>query len=186
MLLTHDGNHVRIPNATVMKGVITNYTQRPERRFTFTVGVDPDTDLLAAEELAIDTLREAEGVLTDPSPASRVEMLEGDNIQIWVAGWVDQRRHHFRKTRGEARRLVKEAFDAADIKMPVPTQRLRFDKDAGLPEGEEELSSLSAGPRGRMRATVYFAPDTELDKLIETERAGTMSTDLLDPKAPRE
>ncbi|MEZ5537828.1 MAG: mechanosensitive ion channel [Thiolinea sp.] len=33
ILISPDGNHIRIPNATVFKAVITNFTRHPERRF---------------------------------------------------------------------------------------------------------------------------------------------------------
>jgi len=56
ILLSPEGNHVRIPNATVFKAVIINYTRRPERRFEFDVGVDTDHDLVAAQQVALDTL----------------------------------------------------------------------------------------------------------------------------------
>jgi ribosome-associated protein len=46
--LTIDGNHVRIPNSTVYKGVIVNFTRNPLRRFDLTAGVGPDEDLAAA------------------------------------------------------------------------------------------------------------------------------------------
>ncbi len=47
ILLTLEGNHVRIPNATVFKGIITNYTRHPKRRFDFTVGIGTQENLAA-------------------------------------------------------------------------------------------------------------------------------------------
>lgn len=46
VLMTLDGNHLRIPNSEVFKGVILNYTKNPERRFTFKIGVDANNDPL--------------------------------------------------------------------------------------------------------------------------------------------
>ena len=40
-----DGNHIRIPNATVFKATIINYTRNPERRFSFELGIDADSAL---------------------------------------------------------------------------------------------------------------------------------------------
>lgn len=82
VLLTLDGNHVRIPNATVFKGVIVNYTQKPERRFHFTVGVDTEADLVGAQKLAIETLQKAEGVLQHPPPQSCIEALGDSSIAV--------------------------------------------------------------------------------------------------------
>jgi small conductance mechanosensitive channel len=36
--MTLDGNHLRIPNSTVFKAVILNYTRNPQRRFEFDLG----------------------------------------------------------------------------------------------------------------------------------------------------
>jgi len=73
------GNHVRIPNATDFKGVIVNYTRKPERRFDFTVGVDTGADLLATQQLAVERLGQADGALDDPPPASQIQALSESN-----------------------------------------------------------------------------------------------------------
>src|SRR3546814_8338036 len=39
ILMTLEGNHLRIPNSTVFKAVILNYTRNPERRFDFELGI---------------------------------------------------------------------------------------------------------------------------------------------------
>jgi small conductance mechanosensitive channel len=41
ILLSLDGNHIRLPNATVFKAKIINYSRNDERRFTFALGIDP-------------------------------------------------------------------------------------------------------------------------------------------------
>lgn len=48
ILMTLDGNHLRIPNSTVFKAVILNYTRNPQRRFEFLLGIDADDDALEA------------------------------------------------------------------------------------------------------------------------------------------
>lgn len=45
ILLSSDGNHIRIPNSMVFKSIIINYTRHPERRFVFDVGVDTEARL---------------------------------------------------------------------------------------------------------------------------------------------
>ncbi len=188
VLLTFDGNHVRIPNATVFKGVIVNYSRKPERRFDFTVGIDTGADLLAAQQLAVDTLRRAEGVLDDPPPASQIEALGDSSVLMWVAGWVDQRYYDYRKVRSEALRLVKEAFDKADIEMPEPIYRLRVEGAGALtpPGGVRASPAKSGGPRRTLDARVDITRDAELDEQIAEERADPALPDLLDPRAPRE
>ena len=188
VLLTLEGNHIRIPNATVFKGVIVNYTRRPERRFDFTVGIDTAADLLSAQALAIDTLKAAEGVLDDPPPSSRVDELGDSSVVLWVAGWVDQRRHDHRKVKSEALRLVKEAFDEAEIDMPEPIYRLRFERDGAIqiPEGRGKPTPAASQQPRTARVTVDVSRDAEIDESIAEERADPDASDLLDPAAPKE
>ncbi len=44
ILVTLDGNHLRIPNSIVFKAVILHYTRNPERRFEFDLGIDANDD----------------------------------------------------------------------------------------------------------------------------------------------
>ena len=70
ILMTLDGNHLRIPNSQVFKAVILNYTRNPQRRFQFDLGVDADDDALAARKLGRDTLAGLPFVLDQPGPRS--------------------------------------------------------------------------------------------------------------------
>ncbi len=73
ILMTLDGNHLRIPNSTVFKAVILNYTRNPQRRFDFVLGIDADDDPTAARQLGRDTLASMPFVLADPVPEARTE-----------------------------------------------------------------------------------------------------------------
>ncbi|HBQ93094.1 MAG TPA: hypothetical protein DD795_10315 [Erythrobacter sp.] len=53
VLMTLDGNHLRIPNGQVFKAVIVNFTRNPQRRFHFDLGVDADDDARAARQLGL-------------------------------------------------------------------------------------------------------------------------------------
>lgn len=126
ILLSPDGNHIRIPNATVFKAVIVNYTRNTERRFEFDVGVDTDQDLLAAQSLALHTLLAVTGVLHDPKPLVVVQSLGDSKVIVRCYAWIDQTQVDFLKVRSEAIRAVKSAFDRADIVMPEPTYKVRL------------------------------------------------------------
>ncbi len=57
VLMTLDGNHLRIPNGSVINRELINYTRNPLRRLDFTVGVSVDLDLNHARRVGLDTLR---------------------------------------------------------------------------------------------------------------------------------
>ncbi|MBA2483927.1 MAG: mechanosensitive ion channel, partial [Nitrosomonas sp.] len=125
ILLSQDGNHIRIPNSTVFKAIITNFTRNSERRFQFDVGVDAGQDLLETQTLALATLNATEGVLTDPKPMVIIETLGDFNVVLRIYFWIDQAKYNPLIVRSEAIRQVKQAFDDANIIMPEPIYQVR-------------------------------------------------------------
>src|SRR5680860_122275 len=125
ILMTLDGNHVRIPNATVYKGITLNYSRNPKRRFTFEVGIDTAVDIEAARQLAIETLNHTPGVIPDPPVRCAVEKLGDSNVVLKMFAWTTQEQYDFQKVTSEAIRAVKEAFDLANYEMPEPIYRLK-------------------------------------------------------------
>lgn len=134
LLMTPDGNHVFVPNATVFKSQLTNYSRNPFRRFDFEVGVGVDEDLTAVIATGMATLDAMEGVPGDPPPAIRIGKLGDSSVVVQVFGWVDQRSHDFLAVRTEAIRRIKEAFDAAGYDMPEPIYRVSMQQVAPAPK----------------------------------------------------
>lgn len=66
ILMTLDGNHLRLPNALVFSSVMLNYTRNPSRRFGFDVGIGVNEDLVRAQQIGIDVLSTLEGVMDAP------------------------------------------------------------------------------------------------------------------------
>lgn len=184
ILLTLAGNHLRLPNALVFKSVIENYTRNPERRFEVAVGVGVNENLEDAEELGIRILSSMDAVLDEPPPRCIVDALGDSNVQLRFYGWVDQRNSDFIKAQSEAIRLVKTAFDSANIDMPEPIYRI-------ITRSPEEPKTVSMA-REKV-ATVISAPplakDTgvehHIDDQVNAERASA-EPDLLEPGAPME
>src|SRR5687767_12249113 len=86
----------------VFKGVVVNYTEHPQRRFTFALGVAPEADLAEAQRVAVAAVAAVPGVLADPSPTAFFQRLGESTVDLTVAGWLDQRSHDFFRTRSEA------------------------------------------------------------------------------------
>ncbi len=126
VLMTLDGNHLRIPNSQIITSPMTNFTRNPLRRFEFNVGVSVELDLLKVRQLAIATLHEMPGILAEPRPRVLVQELGDSTVSVRVLGWIDQRDTDFLKARSEAIRLVKTAFDKAGIEMPEPIYRIHM------------------------------------------------------------
>lgn len=181
ILMDADGNHVRLPNAMVFNGRVTNYTRNPLRRFQVLVGLGTEVDLERAQALAVATLGRMKGVLDDPDPSSRVAALGDSTVQLEVFGWVDQRSASFLKVESEAHRLVKEAFDDAGIEMPAPGYRVdlgaaRADVGAPLPGGKPKAPPAERGPAPEQ---IDVTPEDDVSRQVDAEIAATRDEDLL-------
>lgn len=118
VLISPDGNHIRIPNATVFKARIINYTRHPERRFTFTLPVPAAADLTRAIEAARSALDALPFVLPHPAATAWLDRIETEIAHIACAGWIDSRSTGFHPARGEAQSRVLAALGAAGVAMP--------------------------------------------------------------------
>lgn len=181
ILMTLDGNHLRLPNAKVFKATILNYSRNPLRRFSIAVGVGPAEDLLEAQRLGVGVLGATEGVLADPEPWAEVAELGESNVLLRFYGWVDQREANFFRVRSSAVRRVKDALDEAEIEMPEPAYRVR------LVRPEEEEPEARREPPGARAPTVEQIEEADaVDRQIAAERAASPGEDLLDREAPKE
>ncbi|CAN0600658.1 unnamed protein product, partial [Ectocarpus sp. 12 AP-2014] len=127
ILISPEGNHIRIPNATVFKGRITNFTRDPNRRFDFVLGVDAESDLAAALSTAVDALSGLGFVLDDPEVGAWVSEVGDSNVLLTFTGWVDQSKTSFPKARGEAIRTAKIALETAGFGLPEPIYLVKLD-----------------------------------------------------------
>ncbi len=182
VLMSLDGNHIRIPNATVFKSTIVNYTRNPLRRFEFDVGVDTDLDLKEPRRLALECLSSMAGVLDEPGPLCLVSKLGDSSVVLNILAWVDQRDVDFAKVRSEALRLVKETFDAADIVMPEPVYNVNLRERPARPaQTPVAVNHPQAEPHA-----AQVEPDTSIEKQIGRDSAAAGEEDLLDATAPKE
>ncbi len=189
ILLSFDGNHIRIPNATVFKSRIVNYSRNDERRFLISLGVAYETDLLRAQDLALQTVASLPFVIDEPAPAVWIEDLGDSAVILNVAGWIRQHETSYLKARSEAWRLCLAAFDHAGIVMPETTLRV-----VGVGDGRDSQSSalapastaVAVGAVTVKVGDVEAAMDKELERIVATERAEKPGGDLLKRDAPEE
>jgi small-conductance mechanosensitive channel len=124
ILMTQDGNHVLIPNATVYKSNIYNYSSNPNRRQDFVVGIAYQESVPAAQEIALKVLQDHPAVLDEPEPWILVEDLGASTVNLRIYFWLDGSQFSWQKVRSSVIRLVKSAFGAAGIEMPGETREL--------------------------------------------------------------
>lgn len=198
ILMTLDGNHLRIPNSQVFKAVILNYTRNPQRRFQFDIGIDSDDDALAARKLGVETLSGLPFVLADPGPEGRIVQVGNSNVVITFLAWIDQTKTDFYKAQTLAIPAVKGSLEKAGFGLPEPIYRLRFDpRTMPLPfeniGGRDAHDQTEGRPVGARRSeeeahTEDVRPVDEVKNMIDAERAQGPDgeKDLLDRSRPVE
>lgn len=185
ILMTPDGNHLRLPNALVFRSVMLNYTRNPSRRFEFDVGIGVNEDLVLAQQIGIRVLLALDGVLDNPPPRAFIAALGDSNVQVRYYGWVDQRTHDFLMLKSEAIRQVKSALEQAGLDMPEPIYRVQITERAAA--GESMAAHPKAKPKEPLSAaSVDTGVNTELQVQLEHDERALDAQNLLDPAAPKE
>ena len=202
ILMTLDGNHLRIPNAEVFKATILNYTRNPERRFDFELGVDSADDPVAAMQAGLDAIRQLEFILADPAPSALIKTVGDSNIVLTFYGWVDQSNTDFAKARSLAIRAAMRVIEEKGFTMPEPIYRLRFDGqiDKALVAANAARSAAPAPQQPGTAPTPARLADAVDDDMLdvtpakhieekvseERELSGDTEGDLLDEHRPVE
>jgi len=148
LLMTLDGNHVQIPNSTIYKTVIYNFTANPSLRLNFIVGIGYEDSVTEAQEVALRVLTDHPAVLSDPEPLVLVEELGAATVNLHVYFWINGHEHSALKARSSVVRLVKRAFEKAGISMPDESREVVFPK--GVPvnmlENGKQASAIAPEP----------------------------------------
>jgi len=121
---TRDNRMVIVPNSTIGKSQVVNYTYPDSRyRVQIEIGIAYGTDIEKARRIIIDTVRKVEGVLNE-KPVDALYIAMGDSamtfrVRWWIESYVDTRLMFDR-----VNTALQIALDEAGIDMPFPTQEL--------------------------------------------------------------
>ncbi|MDQ6892290.1 MAG: mechanosensitive ion channel [Acidobacteriota bacterium] len=139
VLMALDGNLVQIPNASVYKSNLRNFTTNANRREDFVVGIGYDDAIDEAQEIARKVLVDHPAVLNDPEPLVLADSLGKSTVNLRVYFWINGREHSWLKVRSSVIRLVKRAFQKSGISMPDEAREVVFPR--GVPVTMVEAKS---------------------------------------------
>ncbi|NND89962.1 MAG: mechanosensitive ion channel family protein [Granulosicoccus sp.] len=197
ILISPDGNQIRIPNAMVYKAIITNYTAQPNRRFLVRIPIDEVADVASARTLISECLVGTQGVLSEPAPLVIIEALEESVIWLQAYGWVDQRAHHFQKVQSAFMMRIKAMLRSHGIVMPESARTVRLtsesstallmDREKGKPVMDDQRDRQDEKRKSvdtKDADDVDTTPDTALKVQVQQEQAG--NENLLNEASPNE
>ncbi len=154
ILATFEGNQVQIPNSTIYKGKITNFTASPLRRRDFAVGIGFDDSAQQAQTLIMEVLQRHEAVEKDPEPTVLVESLGAATVNLKCFYWFNQKKHSGGRVNSVLIRRVKQTLTDNAISMPDEARELVFPSDVPVRITESD-------PRADVRRAVVKAKATE-------------------------
>jgi small-conductance mechanosensitive channel len=184
ILLSVDGNAIRVPNAIVFKARIVNFSRNPERRFTFAIDIDPAVDMAALRDRAQERLAALPFVLADPACSVWVDEKDGSDVELHFSAWIDQTETSFELARGEAIRILRAMLQEEHALRPPPISRIYqlVDEEAAMNRGRAAPNDLKDDSIGDLSSSEAGA----LERLARVERAESESRDLLARPSPQE
>jgi len=145
ILVEYDGQHLRIPNVTLLQEPIVNFERHRERRFSIPLDLAFSADLRRVQDIGRETLLSVPGLLREPPPFMRVLEIESDRVRVAFFAWADQRAASFPDLASGARQAVKEALLAASV--PFPLREVAVHRaDAGTTPGSLDDEEAPDGP----------------------------------------
>lgn len=174
ILMTLDGNVVQIPNASVYKNSLRNFTTNANRREDFVVGIGYDDAINEAQEIARKVLADHPAVLDDPEPSVLADNLGTSTVNLRVYFWLNGQEHSWLKVRSSVIRLVKLAFQQHGISMPDEAREVVFPK--GIPVTMLEGKPQETRDIGSFKRLPAQQPPDELDA-ASTKAEGGLSSE---------
>ena len=126
-LKTFDSQYVRVPNETIIKANLINYSHFPFRRVKTELSVSYDTDLRRAETILIDTAKKNRFVVADPAPSVLWTAFASSGISCALLAWTSVQDY------GSARNSIfidiNERLKAEGIEIPFDQLVVHMEND---------------------------------------------------------
>ncbi len=176
ILMTPAGNHVQIPNSTVYKSNIHNYTSNPNRRIDFIVGIGYDDSIAIAQETILKVLQDHPAVMNDPEMLVLVDSLGSATVNLQIYFWLDGTQHSWLKVKSSVIRLVKRAIEDAGISMPDEAREMIFPN--GVPV--RIISDDKVASQGKPSDTKNIQLQPIEDNTVSTQAEGGLRSEAGD------
>jgi small conductance mechanosensitive channel len=174
VLVTLEGRHVRIPNATIFKEIMVNATASPNFRTSFDVVIPYEASTAAAIDAINRALKETPGILSDPLPRTLVEALEAGGVRLRADFWTPTRDIDWFQLMSDAKLRAKVALQQANVigtPAPAPSPSPAV---PGKPEEKPNGHSL----RTDSSAPASAAPNPPAMAAADRQAAANLARDV--------
>ncbi len=108
-----DNTLIRIPNETVIKVPVINYTRYPTRRLDLPIGVAYSSDIPKLKKLFNDTALQNDYILTNPAPTVSFLAFANSSLNLRFSAWV--KKEDYGKAKTSLQEQLKVAFETNGI-----------------------------------------------------------------------
>ena len=115
---TFDNKYIRLPNETLLKSEVVNFSQFPIRRIDLRVPVAYKEDLRKVESVLLTVADRNPYSLHEPEPLVLIDCFAASSIDFQLGIWVLQ--DDFVEAKNSIHYDIKEAFKAEGIELPLP------------------------------------------------------------------
>ena len=132
VLVTLEGQYVRIPNSVIFKEILVNSSASPTARGTFDVVIPYEVSTAEALEGFVRVLKEQDGILDDPAPRAFLQELEPGGVRLRAYYWFPTQGIDGDKLLSDLKLKVKVKMQEAKI-APPPSQVIALSVLGRLP-----------------------------------------------------
>ena len=115
------GQMVEIPSKDIFQKPIVNFTNSGERRVLVQCGVAYQEDMELVEQLSLTAIAQLGFLSAKPVEFSYVRFAE-NSVEFQILFWIDQQKTSPGKSKSEAMKALKKAFDQNGIAFPSPSK----------------------------------------------------------------
>lgn len=126
-IITPDNKIITVPNATMNKTSIINYTKSETRRVEVTIGIAYESDSEQARYVLTQMAMEDDRVLKDPQPCCHVMNYADSSVVLTLRAWV--RSEDYWDVTFYFKNNIKAVLSEAGVIMPFPQLDVHFDKE---------------------------------------------------------
>ena len=127
---------VAFSHAELFTGSVIVNTAYEKRRTEYEVGIGYGDNIDSAEALILESLRNTEGILSDPAPDVIVVALASSSVTLRVRWWTPSRLADVLRIRHRAMSGIKDVLLENGIDIPFPTQHILFHDQTEATDGD--------------------------------------------------
>jgi small-conductance mechanosensitive channel/CRP-like cAMP-binding protein len=163
---TFDGDYVIVPNSTISKNEMTNYSQPSRLHFQcLPIGVDYETPPAKMKRVCLEVLEQIEDVMKNPPPVISLKKYNDFSIDYDIRFWIRDY-SQYRRIRDEIYSLLWYYFKREGIVIPFPIRTLH------IPRPRRVDPSRCKQEMERLRRVDLFSvlDEAHLERLAENVR----------------